>query len=163
METWEQIAATARPGKAFSNGTEGYAWFETWCATCLHDKGARLDEQGVSADKIKALGLEPSGCPLWTFALVEDATPGVWEEQPWRQITGRPEGQTAPTLGDKYHCAEYTHDPDTDDGGGGPPNDEPDPDPGPPPTLNGQTDIFEVFAENLAAEITDQQRELVRG
>lgn len=27
----------------FSNGTEGYAWMDKWCAYCAHDHGAHND------------------------------------------------------------------------------------------------------------------------
>lgn len=102
MRTYAEAKAAARPGKAFSNGTEGYAWTGEWCDTCIHDKHFRDTGDGP-------------GCPLFALSLVEDLTPSEWLEQ-----SGPPY-----TLGDQYHCVEYR---DEDDPGPGYENPSP-PDP----------------------------------
>lgn len=107
----------ARDEEPFSNGTEGHAWESNWCGRCLRD--APFRNTGVG-----------SGCPLLRVAL-SGRTPAEWMEQPWRQIKGRPEGETAPALGDTYHCIEFRA-----PGSGG---DEPHPRPE-PPDMNGLFD-----------------------
>lgn len=112
MRTYAEIDRDARPGSPFSGGTEGYAWQENWCGRpCAHDAAFQRDEPGAE------------GCPLVLVAFL-GKTPAEWMEQPWRQITGAPEGQTAPVLGDTYHCVEFR---DEDDPGGGEPVPVPDP------------------------------------
>ena len=100
MRTYEEAYAAAQPKPAFSNGTEGYAWMDAWCDRCVHDKGTRD-------------GTDDAGCPLVRVALME-RTPSEWLEQPWQQVTGRPEGVTAPVLGDTYHCVEFRPEDDPD-------------------------------------------------
>ena len=138
MRTYEEAFAAAKDEPAFSNGTEGFAWTGTWCDTCLHDKGTRD-------------GTDEKGCPLIMVALMQ-RTPVEWIEQPWQQIKGRPEGETAPTLGDTYHCTEYA--PDDDEGG----DDEPDPGPRWDPEMPGQTTIFEVFTDQFVEGLQQLER-----
>lgn len=135
MRTYDEAMAASKDERPFSNGTEGYAWTGNWCDTCVHDKGARD-------------GTDPKGCPLLMIALM-GRTPAEWIEQPWGQIKGRPEGETAPALGDTYHCTEYVED---DDGGG-----EPDPQPLWDPEMPGQTTIFEVFADQFVDSLPAPQ------
>ncbi len=134
MRSYDEAYAAAADRSPFSNGTEGYAWTARWCDTCVNDRGSRD-------------GTDPAGCPLLMVALT-GRTPVEWIEQPWKQIVGRPEGQTAPTLGDTYHCTEYV-----EDGGDG----DPTPEPGPDPEVSGQMTIFEVFADQFVAEIESTQ------
>lgn len=119
MRTYDEAFAAAVDQSAFSNGTEGHAWMDQWCFRCVHDKGTRD-------------GSDPVGCPLVMVALM-GRTPSEWLEQPWQQINGRPDGDTAPVLGDTYHCVEFRNE---DDPG---PGYEPQPDPPPP----GQLPLFD--------------------
>lgn len=107
MRTYEEAWEHAVDRRPFSNGTEGYAWMDNWCYRCKND-GDHLDDPG---------------CPLVLVALM-GRTPSEWFEQPWGQIRGRPEGETAPVLGDTYHCAEFR---DEDDDGPREPKPIPDP------------------------------------
>jgi hypothetical protein len=83
MRTEAEISAAATDGSPFSNGTEGYAWMDNWCGRCLNN-----DEE------------TELWCPILTVALF-GKTPSEWLEQPWGQVKGRPEGMTAPSLGDR--------------------------------------------------------------
>jgi hypothetical protein len=76
-------------------------------------------------------------CPILTSAL----TGGI--PQQWTCATEED------YLHGNYTCSEYEERPD-DDGGGG--EDDPEPDPGPSPVIEGQIDMFEVFADKIADE-----------
>jgi hypothetical protein len=117
MRSYQEAYAAARDEPAFSNGTEGYAWMENWCESCVHDKPAREERP-------------EDGCPLIMVAFMS-RTPSEWMEQPWQQIKGMPEGQTAPVLGDTYHCVEF--------------RDEDDPGPGYEPVDPVSPDQLELF------------------
>ena len=127
MRTFEEALAAARPGRAFSNGTEGHAWTANWCDECMHDRSARADTG--------------PGCPLLCVALLHEVTPAEWIEQPADELGRR-------SLGDRYHCIEFRKD---DGGDGGP--DDPDPDPDPPPQVPGQIDMLEYVAERFVEEV----------
>jgi hypothetical protein len=60
MRDYEQVLADARPGKAFSNGTQYEIWSYNWCHRCAHD--------------------DPDGpfCPLMQVAFTTDKTPAEW-------------------------------------------------------------------------------------
>ena len=107
LPTYEQAWETAREERAFSNGTEGYAWLENWCGRCVHDKPARE-------------GRDEDGCPLILVSLL-GRTPIEWIEQ--RDSSG------LIRLGDSYSCMYFR---DEEDGGGDP---EPQPIPDPPGQL----------------------------
>lgn len=107
----------AREGSPFSNGTEGECWQAHWCDRCLRDAPFRN-------------GITSTGCPLLLVAL-SGRTPVEWLEQPWQQVRGAPEGVTAPSLGDQYHCIEFRS---PGDGGG---------EPRPTPTPRDQGELFE--------------------
>lgn len=134
MRTPDEIHAGAIDEPAFSNGTEGYAWQDNWCGQCVHDDEAT-----------------EKWCPILTEAIL-GRTPAEWIEQPWQQIKGRPEGETAPVPGDRYHCVEFEP---REDGDG---NDEPEPGPRWDPEMPGQTTIFEVFADQFVTEIAEAPR-----
>lgn len=106
---YDDALRRSRDEQPFSNGTEGYAWMANWCDRCLRDAPFRNTGKG-------------SGCPLLQIALL-GRTPAEWMEQPWGQIKGRPEGDTAPVLGDTYHCIEFRG----PGGGGGEPRPKPTP------------------------------------
>jgi hypothetical protein len=118
MRTYDEIAASAREGSAFSNSTS----FEIWaanrgCWTCRNDDDA--------AEKY---------CPILSVALATGKTPAEWLELSEDRVQD-------------YTCTEY--DERRDDG---PDDDGPGPD-APPPSpvaeLEGQIDIFEVFADQV--------------
>lgn len=75
-------------------------------------------------------GVTDQGCPLLLVALMQK-TPKEWTE------TGLQD----------YHCSEFVPDDDGKDG---------DPDPNPAP-LPGQTDMFEVFAEQITDAVTERE------
>lgn len=102
MKTYEDAYATAKDERPFSNGTEGYAWTETWCDTCVHDREGRA---GTG-----------SGCPLLCVAIL-GRTPVEWTENEPRY-----------QLGNTYTCSEYVED-DDDDGDDPQPQPEPGPPP----------------------------------
>lgn len=125
MRTYDQIIADARPGSPFSNSTQ----FEIWaanrgCYTCRNDDlGEGGDEKHCPILSASLMGVTPKE---WTTATDEDHIHG------------------------NYTCSEYDERPD-DDGGPDDP-DDPEPDPGPPPVIEGQVDMFEVFADQIAEQ-----------
>lgn len=125
MRTYEEALAAAKDEPAFSNGTEGECWMDNWCYECANDSPEMVDRG--------------EGCPLIMVALMQ-RTPAEWIEQPWGQIKGRPEGETAPSLSDRYHCTEFRKRPE--------PGEEP-AEPPPAPVIEGQVDMFEVFADQV--------------
>lgn len=150
MRSYQEIQDAAKDKPAFSNGTEGYAWTGTWCDTCIYDRSAR-DEEKYPPDPANG-GL--LGCPILAVAILGQ-TPEEWSEQPWRQIRGRPEGETAPALGEKFTCSEYFRDPDIDedDGPDNPPHNPPPPEP-PPIEVDGQLDLIDAYLDTALAELT---------
>lgn len=133
MRSYDEIMADAKDKPPFSNGTEGYAWMANWCEDCTkNDEETEL------------------WCPLLSVALL-GRTPVQWLEQPWQQVKGRPEGVTAPALGDTYHCTEFEERPEWP--GDDDPDEGPPPDPSPPPVAEGQVDMFEVFADQIVEHI----------
>ena len=76
-------------------------------------------------------------CPILGVALSSGKTPAEW-------VTFSEQDE----IHGNYTCTEYDErrDDGPDDG------DDPEPDPGPPPVIDGQIDIFEVFAERIADE-----------
>jgi hypothetical protein len=104
---YDEIAAHARPGMAFSNGTEWECWSYNWCGRCLRDAPFRNMGKG-------------SGCPLVLLAMCGEQTPAEWLEQPW--------GENGPPL-DRYHCIEARF---PGGGGGGEPRPRPE-----PPSMDG--------------------------
>lgn len=121
--------AAARDRRPFANGTEGYGWMDNWCDQCIHDKGARD-------------GSDDRGCPLVMVALM-GKTPVEW-------IDGPRDEQGRYSIADQYHCTEFR---DEDEGG----DDDSPPLPGPPaPEIEGQVDMFEVFAEQITERVGEQ-------
>lgn len=73
----------------------------------------------------------PEGCPLLLVALMQ-RTPKEWTEVGCQD----------------YTCSEFVPDDEDDDGG------EPTPEPGPPPAeeIDGQVDMFAVFADQITEQ-----------
>lgn len=82
LPTHDEIAKTARDGKAFSNGTAWSIWSHHWCTRCLNDSPEMVDRG--------------EGCPLIGFAMREKKTPAAW----------MPNGPDGDVLQD-YICAFY--------------------------------------------------------
>lgn len=78
------------------------------------------------------------GCPIILVAMLQK-TPKEWTDQGLQD----------------YHCSEFV--PDDEDGDEGP--DGPPPPTGPAVPIEGQVDMFEVFADQIAEKATE--RELV--
>lgn len=117
MRTYDEIAADAREGRAFSNSTSYEIWASRrGCYTCRNDDDAT-----------------EKWCPILTVAISIGKTPAEWVELDPDEIQN-------------YTCTEYD---ERRDGGG---DDEPEPEPGPPPVIEGQIDMFEVFADRIADE-----------
>jgi hypothetical protein len=89
MRAYAELERDAADSPPFSNGTEGYAWMDNWCARCKVDAPARKGDEG-------------NGCPLILLALI-GKTPAEWFRQDGNY------------LGDKYHCVEF-RDEDEPDG-----------------------------------------------
>jgi hypothetical protein len=123
MRPYDEAYAAAKDRRPFSNGTEGFAWMGNWCDQCVHDKGTRD-------------GSDETGCPLVMVALMQ-RTPVEWLDQT----------ENGHRLGDTYHCTEFV---DEDDG---PDDPEPEPEPEPPPVIEGQVDMFEVFADQIVEQV----------
>ena len=98
---YEEAWKRARPGSAFSNGTEWECWSANWCDRCTREAPFRN-------------GISSQGCPLILIAMSE-RIPAEWFEQPWS-----PDGH--PPL-DRYHCMEFR----APGNGGGEPKPKPDP------------------------------------
>lgn len=132
MRSWRDIVADAKPGRAFSNHTH----WEVWADGPRGCYSCVKDGMGV--------GEEQPQCPIYGVAVCEGVTPAEWTEH---------------GLGD-YTCAEYEERPD-DDGG---PDDvpAPDPDPGPPAVIEGQLDIFDVYATQIIESSTSETLEAVK-
>ena len=88
MRSLDQIAADARPGRAFSNGTMGYGWMEGWCYECKVDGPFQRDEVD-------------EGCPILLVAMLGESTPKEWTDQGLQD----------------YHCSEFVEDDNGDDEG----------------------------------------------
>lgn len=88
------------------------------------------------------------GC--WTCTKDDDATEKWCPILSSALIGGIPEQWTCETETDwlhgNYTCSDYEERRD-DDG-----DDDPEPEPEPPPVIEGQIDIFEVFADHIADE-----------
>jgi hypothetical protein len=134
MRSFSEIAADAQPGSAFSNNSQ----FEYWaggprgCYSCRNDS---MDRPGPE-----------KFCPILSVAVTGGGIPQEW-------TTGTDEDH----IHGNYTCTEYDRRPD----GGGDGDDEPEPDPGPPPVMEGQIDLFEVFADRIADEASAMQVEAV--
>lgn len=135
MRTWDEIRADARPGRAFSNSTH----FEVWANRPGGCYGCVKDGMGI--------GKEQPQCPIFGVALVDGVTPKEWQER------------TPESLGD-YECAEFEERPEWP--GDDDPEDGPPPDPEPPVEMEGQLDIFEVYADQVIDRSTTEALEAAR-
>ena len=77
---YDDAYGRARPGHAFSNGTEWEIWSASWCDRCLREAPFRN-------------GMSQTGCPLILVSL-QALIPAEWMDQP----DGSP---------DRYRCIEF--------------------------------------------------------
>jgi hypothetical protein len=125
VRTDSEIQADAAEDRPFSNSTEYELWADRGrgCYDCAND----------DPDTEKY-------CPILGTALL-----GSWPKE-W---TRRTHEWTAGGASGSYEvvdeCTEFEERRD-DDGG------DPEPEPEPPPVIDGQIDMFEVFAERIADE-----------
>ncbi|GAA0738555.1 hypothetical protein Drose_04440 [Dactylosporangium roseum] len=130
MRAEDEIRADARPGRAFSNGTEFDIWADSHCYDCVHDN-PNVDPEVF--------------CPILTVALLGEVTPREWTE---RTITWELNGKTG-TYAVVDECTEFEE--RRDDGPG---DDEPKPDPGPPPVCEAQLDLIDAYLPTALDELT---------
>jgi hypothetical protein len=132
MRTHEQIAADAADERPFSNSSEYEYWAGSGkgCYDCLNDDAKT--EKWCPILGVALLGQWPTE---WSRRTIEWSSPA---DASW----GTPAASGSYEVVDE--CAEFLRRPD-DDGGG----DDDDPDPGPPPVIDGQVDLFEVFADEI--------------
>jgi hypothetical protein len=106
VRTYDEIAASARDERPFSNGTEWEIWAANWCWACHNpvEVAWRRYQEGKRKTAPKDF---PGGCPLIGCAL-NGKTPTEWLDQ-------RKEGEPYPL--DRFHCIEFRG---PDDGGGDP-------------------------------------------
>jgi hypothetical protein len=144
MRSYEEIYATARDERPFSNGTEGYAWMENWCWAPCHNPAELAWQRYENGERKTAPKDFPGGCPLILCALI-GRTPTEWIDT-W-------DGEGPYPLGDRFHCIEYRG---PDDGPGG------DPQPRPrrePPNMDGLFERPERTVRMLkVAEPVSQER-----
>lgn len=131
MRTADQIQADASADRPFSNHSEYDLWAD----------GGRgcydCTQDNPETEKY---------CPILSVALL-----GNWPKE-WARRTVESRYGSYETVGE---CTEFEE--RRDDGG----DDEPEPDPGPPPVVEGQIDMFEVFAERIADEASAVRAEAV--
>lgn len=132
MRSYDEIAADAADERPFSNGTEFEIWADSpkGCWNCVND-----DDE---TEKY---------CPILSVAITRGVWPKEWtrEKRRWQigDKTGEIEG-----VGE---CTEFE---ERRDYGGGDP--DPEPTPPPAPEIDGQMDMFEVFAEQITEHIGEQ-------
>jgi hypothetical protein len=127
MRSEAEIHADAERRRPFSNHTEYEIWAGSGrgCYDCRHDK--------PDIEK---------WCPILSAALLS-LWPKEWEHETEKWEIGGKSGSIQ-VVGE---CSEFEH----DDGDG---DDDPEPDPAPEPVaeLDGQVDMFEVFADRIAEQ-----------
>jgi len=131
VRTYEQIAADAADDRPFSNHSEFEYWADSGkgCYDCRHEDGGE------------------TGCPILTAALL-GGWPTEWTRRTHRwEIDGK-SGSYEVVDG----CTEFEARRDGDED---PPVQPPPP---PPAELDGQIDVFEVFAERIAEQASQVGR-----
>lgn len=122
MRDYDAIYKAAKEGSPFSNSTQGEIWMNQWCYRCKVDAPYQRDESDT-------------GCPLLVVALV-GMTPAEWTTR-----------TNDDAIHANYHCSEFVPDDDDEGGGGDSPRA---PRPKPVAVMDGQVDMFEVFADGIA-------------
>ena len=125
MRTYEEIAADAAAESPFSNSTEYEIWADSGrgCYDCRHDD-AETD----------------TFCPILSAALLS-----TWPKEWTRRTVDWQIGDASGSYETVGECTEFQE--RRDDG-----EDEPEPEPDPPPVIDGQVDLFEVFADQIAEQ-----------
>lgn len=128
MRSSDEITADAEPRSAFSNGTE----YEIWAG---HGRGCydcAQDDPNVERY-----------CPILSVGFL-----GSWPKEWTRRNVTWEAGDRSGSYEIVDECTEFERRRDD-----GPDDDDPGPEPVPPaPEVEGQTDIFEVFAQQIADE-----------
>lgn len=122
MRSHDEIYDDAADEPAFSNNSEYEIWAERWCYRCKVDAAFQRDET-----------LE--GCPLLTVAVMGRTPKEFVDAVDPREAQG------------DYECTEFV--PDDDEDGGEDPMPVP---PVPVGEMDGQVDMFEVFADQIVSE-----------
>jgi hypothetical protein len=136
MRTEDQIWEDAEDRRPFSNSTEYEIWANNGrgCYDCANDDARR-----------------EKWCPILGAALM-GRWPAEWTRRTVEWSSPANESWGTPAASGSYEvvgeCTEFNP---RDDG----PGDDPDPDPGPPPVVDGQIDMFEVFADQIVTAIPD--------
>lgn len=127
MRTAEEISADAEPRSPFSNSTEYEIWAGNGrgCYDCVND----------DAETEK-------WCPILGAALL-----GSWPKEWTRRTHDWSIGDKSGSIEVVDECTEF-------DERRGDEGDDPEPEPEPPPVIDGQIDMFEVFADRIADEAT---------
>lgn len=133
MRTYEEIAADAADETPFSNGTEFEMWADSGrgCWDCIHDN----DETETY-------------CPILSVSLLGPSWPKEWTREKHRWEIGGKSG-AYDVVGE---CTEFEE--RRDDDGGDP---ETEPTSPPAPEIDGQIDMFEVFAEQITEHASREQ------
>jgi hypothetical protein len=126
MRTDEQIMADAADKSPFSNMTEYEIWADSGrgCFDCTRDN--------PNAELF---------CPILSVALLSK-WPTEWTRATRHWEAGGKSGSYE-VVGE---CTEFERRPDGD-------GDDPDPEPEPEPVIEGQVDMFEVFADQIVEQI----------
>jgi hypothetical protein len=127
MRTEEQIAADAADKSAFSNGTEYEIWAGRWCYECVNDNAET-----------------ETYCPILSVALL-----GSWPTEWTRRRVEWQIGDGSGSYEAVDTCTEFER---RCEGGG-----DPEPTPEPPPVIDGQVDMFEVFADQIAEQASTRE------
>lgn len=144
MRTEQQIAADAEKRSPFSNGSEYEMWADRWCYRCVKDNYET-----------------ETYCPILSVAML-----GSWPKELTRhyvkfgaRIEGTNRFEVSETTADDPDgctfvdsCTEFE---ERRDGGSNP---DPDPEPEPPPVIDGQVDMFEVFADQIVEQVPQPEQ-----
>jgi hypothetical protein len=137
MRTEEQIAADAEERSPFSNGTEYDMWADRWCYRCRRD-----DAETETYCPILSVALLGGGWPKeWTRHYVKF---GAFIKEADRFEVSETTADDPDGCAFVDTCTEFE---ERRDNGG-----DPEPEPEPPPVIDGQVDMFEVFADRIAEQ-----------
>jgi hypothetical protein len=138
VRTSEQIMADAEQRSPFSNGSEYDHWADRWCYRCRRDDAAT--ETWCPILSVALLGNWPKE---WTRHYVKFGAPieGTTRVEVSETTADDPDGCTFVDT-----CTEFEE--RRNDG------DDPPPEPEPPPVIDGQVDMFEVFADQITEQLS---------
>jgi hypothetical protein len=128
VRTQAEIMADAEDRSSFSNGSEYGIWADRWCYRC------RNDNEGTE-----------QWCPILSVALL-----GNWPKEWTRRQVEWEIGGRSGSYDAVDACTEFEE--RRDDG------DDPEPEPDPPPVIDGQVDMFAVFADQIVEQVSQSER-----